>query len=175
MNRFPVAIVLLAAAPGMAHADDKPTAAPADACLMLNNRILGPRTESRPLPLLRGDAEHGFTPACSAAWSLISPKNEPVPVAACYQGSLLQVPNDSACGPGTGKLWVSARWVVTSADLAQGNQRAAVCQQLETGAWAGTRAFSFDCKPRSKELKSGDKPAAPATAAPSSSPAENPH
>jgi hypothetical protein len=177
VNRFALAIALLAAAPGSMRADDKPTAAPADACLMLNNRILGPRAQGRPLPLLRGDAEHGFTPACSAAWSLISPKNEPVPVSACYQGSLLQVANDSACGAGTGKLWISARWVVTSADLAQGNQRAAVCQQLETGAWAGTRAFSFECTPRGKELKTDDQPAAPAAApaAPSSPPAATPH
>lgn len=171
-------MALLAVTAGITRADDKPTAAPADACLMLNNRILGPRTENRPLPLLRGDAAHGFTPACSAAWSLISPKNEPVPVSACYQGSLLQVPNDSACGAGTGKLWVSARWVVTSADLAQGNQRAAVCQQLETGAWAGTRAFSFDCQPRGKELKTDGKPAATPVAPPVEPrppAAENPH
>jgi len=125
---------------------------PADDCFMLNNRVLGPRTENRPLPLMKGDAARGFAPACAVAWSVLSPKNDALPVEACYRGSLLQLPNDSACGPGTGKLWIGTRWVVTTADLSKGNERAAVCQQLETGAWAGTRAFSFECKPRSREL-----------------------
>ena len=128
---------------------------PADVCVMLNNRVLGPRTENRPLPLLKGDVEHGFTPACSVAWNALSPKNDALPVEGCFRGSLLQIPNDSACGTGTGKLWVGTRWVVTSADLAKGTERAAVCQQLETGAWAGTRAFSFECKPRARDLDTG--------------------
>jgi hypothetical protein len=119
---------------------------------MLNNRILGPRTENRPLPLMKGDPEHGFTPACSVPWGVLSPKNDALPVDGCFRDSLLQLSTDSACGAGTGKLWISSRWVVTSDDLAKGTERAAVCQQLETGAWAGTRAFSFECKPRTREL-----------------------
>jgi hypothetical protein len=113
---------------------------------------------------MRGDPAHGFTPACTVAWSVVSPKNEPVAVEGCFRGNLLQIGNDHACGPGTGKLWIGARWVVTSADLAQTKERVAVCQQLETGAWAGTRAFSFECKPRTRELEAGaDRAAAPAS------------
>jgi hypothetical protein len=113
---------------------------------------------------MRETAEHTFTPACSVPWSTISPKNEAVPVAACFKGSLLQIPNDSACGNGTGKLWVGARWVVTSADLAQVQQHAAICQKLETGAWAGTRALTYECQPRTRELagfKADDKAGKP--------------
>lgn len=146
-------------------AADPPAATPADACLMLNNRILGPRSDNRPMPLLRETSEHTFTPACSVTWSVISPKNEALPVSGCFHGSLLQIPNDSACGAGTGKLWISARWVVTSADLAEAPQHAAICQKLETGAWAGTRALSTECQPRTRELagfKADEKPAKPA-------------
>jgi hypothetical protein len=172
---LPALAILSAAAPSQAA--EPPAALPAEACLMLNNRVLGPRTESRPLPLLRGDAEHGFTTACSATWNAINPKNEPLPVEACFRGSLLQLPNDSACGAGTGKLWIGARWVITSADLAQGKVRAAVCQQLETGAWAGTRAFSLECKPRTRDLtgvKADNKPAhvAPSATQPAPPPAQ---
>ncbi len=156
-------LAVAAAAPLCVQAAD-PKAAPKDGgCLMLNDRILGPRTENRPLPLLRGDPEHGFTPACAAMWNVLSPNNQPLPVEACFHGSLLQVPNDSACGPKTGKLWIGTRWVITTVDLVQGTDHAAVCQQLETGAWAGTRAFSFECKPKTRELSDGtpgDKPAA---------------
>jgi hypothetical protein len=174
-----LAVTALALAASAAQAADPP----ADACLMLNNRVLGPRTENRPLPLLKGDAEHGFTPACAVAWSVLSPKNDALPVESCFHGSLLQLPNDSACGAGTGKLWIGMRWVVTSADLAKGTERAAVCQQLETGAWAGTRAFSFECKPRSREFDTGasdDNPTSTATpvpvaaAAPTKAPADGP-
>jgi hypothetical protein len=169
--------VLLAAAPFAQAAEPKVPAAD-DGCLMLNNRILGPRVEDRPLPLLRGDPAHGFVPACSVKWSVISPRNEPVPVEGCFRGSVLQIANDSACGADTGHLWVGARWVVTTADLEHGTERVAVCEQLETGAWAGTRAFSFGCKPRSRELKPDAKPhetapqpaATPAAAAPAEDP-----
>ena len=157
------ALAVVAAAPLWVQAAESPAAPKDDGCLMLNNRILGPRTENRPLPLLRGDPEHGFTPACSATWNTLSPNNQPLSVEACFRGSLLQVPNDSACGPKTGKLWIGTRWVITSVDLAQGTEHAAVCQQLETGAWAGTRAFSFECKPKTRELsdgRSGHKPEA---------------
>lgn len=176
-----LALVAILAASSRSQAADPQAAQMDDGCLMLNIRILGPRTESRPLPLLQGDAEHGFTPACSAKWSAISPTNQPLPVEACYHGSLLQIPDDSACGPGTGKLWIGRRWVVTSADLEQGSEHAAVCQQLETGAWAGTRAFSFECKPRSREL-TGEKtdddvtPPAPPDLQPApASPPKGPH
>jgi hypothetical protein len=160
MKAFAWVLALLSLAPPAVRAADAPSASPGDACLMLNNRILGPRTQNRPLPLMRGDSEHGFTPACSVTWSAISPKNEPIPVEDCFRGSLLQLPNDSACGVGTGRLWIGARWVMTTADLLRTKERTAVCQQLETGAWAGTRAFSFDCKPRSGALaasKASDK------------------
>jgi hypothetical protein len=177
--RTPVLVLALLLAPlPLVQAADPRAPAADDTCLMLNNRILGPRAEGRPLPLLRGDAGRGFVPACSATWSVISPKNEPLPVDGCFKGSLLRILNDSACGAGTGKLWIGARWVVTTADLAQSKERVAVCQQLETGAWAGTRAFSFECKPRSRELNSdakpGDKPPPPAATPPAAPPPQNP-
>lgn len=126
-------------------------------CAILNNRILGPRSDNRrPIPLMRETATHGFAPACSVPWTTLSPKNDAIPVEACFRGSLLQLPNDSACGAGTGKLWVGTRWVVTSADLAQEKQHAAICQKLETGSWAGTRALTFECQPRTRELSGVD-------------------
>src|SRR5260221_11530775 len=78
----------------------------ADLCATLNNRILGPRSDNRPIPLLRETPSHGFAPACSVPWSVLNPTNDPLPVEACFRGSLLQLRNDSACGKGTGKLWV---------------------------------------------------------------------
>jgi hypothetical protein len=172
-----LALALLLAVPPAA-AQKSTAAAPGDLCLVLNNRILGPRAESRPLPLLRGDPEHGFVPACSAPWSAISPNNQPLPVEDCFKGSLLRLPNNNACGQGAGKLWVGTRWVVTTADLAKTQERAAVCQQLETGAWAGTREFSFGCKPRSRkpspdEKTDGKPPQSPPTA-PAIPPTPNP-
>jgi len=153
----------------------EPAAAAPDPCTTLNNRILGPRSDNRPIPLLRATATHGFTPACSVPWSVISPKNDALPVEDCFKGSLLQLSNDSACGAGTGKLWVGTRWVVTSADLAQEKQHAAICQKLETGTWAGTRALSTECRPRTRGLsgsKVEQKPAAPG--APQATPAPKP-
>jgi len=170
-------LAMLVAAASFAQAAEPRAAAADDGCLMLNNRILGPRVEDRPLPLLRRDPARGFVPACSVKWSVISPRNEPVPVEGCFKGSLLQVANDSACGAGTGHLWVGARWVVTTADLEHGTERVAVCEQLETGAWAGTRAFSFGCKPRSRELKPDAKPdetPPPAPTPPAAAPAQDP-
>lgn len=141
-----------------------------DACLTLNNRILGPRSAERPLPLLKGDAAHGFHPACAAAWSTLSPGNRALPVVGCFHGSLLQVENDAACGEGTGPLWVSSRWVVTSGELEHPHERIVICQQLETHAWAGTRDFKLECGERGKELPAepvrADAPAQPAAAAP---------
>lgn len=150
-----------------------------DPCLKIDNRVLGPRTSDRPLPLLSGDPAHGFHPACTVSWRALSPSNQALPVTDCFRGSLLQIPNDSACGTGTGPLWVSSRWVMTSAELVKPAARAATCQQLDTGAWAGTRAYDFDCVPRKKELKrpSDGKPVAPAaqTSAPSSTVPGSPH
>ena len=163
-------LVALLPRPGTAA---EPSAAAPDPCTVLNNRILGPRSDNRPIPLLRETATHGFTPACSVPWTVISPKNEALPVEACFKGSLLQLANDSACGAGTGKLWVGTRWVVTSADLAQEKQHAAICQKLETGAWAGTRALSTECQPRTRELsgfKADEKPATPAASTPEPAP-----
>jgi hypothetical protein len=152
-----------------ATAQPASSSAASDSCLKIDNRVLGPRTSDRPLPLLSGDAAHGFHPACTVSWRALSPRNEALPVTDCFRGSLLQIPNDSACGTGTGPLWVSSRWVMTSAELAKPAARAAACQQLDTGSWAGTRAYDFDCVPQKKELKqtSDTKPAAakPATTA----------
>jgi len=143
----------------LAAADERPQPPAADACLRLDNRVLGPRTSDRPLPLLSGDAAHGFHPACTVSWRALSPRNEPLPVTDCFHGSLLQIANDSACGSGTGPLWVSSRWVMTSAELSKPAVHAAACQQLDTGAWAGTRAFDFDCVPQRKALEPGQIPA----------------
>jgi hypothetical protein len=144
----------------------KPAAPPE--CLMLNNQILGPRTQGQNLPLLSGDESHGFLPACSVLWSTLSPRNEPLPVVACFRGSLLQIANHDACGRETGPLWVSARWVVTTTDLAQQHTRVALCHQLETGAWAGTRDFHVDCRPTANAPTTSEQPAkagAPGSAA----------
>jgi hypothetical protein len=74
-----------------------------------------------------------------------------LPVEACYRGSLLQLTDDSVCGLAKGKLWVSARWVRTSADAASASAsegtKVVVCQQLETAAYAGTRALQPPCVP----------------------------
>jgi hypothetical protein len=144
--------------------------APAAACQMPNNRVLGPRSADRPLPLLAGDPQHGFHAACAVPWSTLSPRNEGLPVLECFQGSLLRLDNSSACGAATGPLWVGSRWVLTSADLNRTAQRAATCQQLQTGAWAGTRDLNLDCIPPKKGPDPKRDPAAPA-AAPGSTPA----
>jgi len=175
MKRNPLSALLGAALPLLLWADEPVQPDKNDACLTLNNRILGPRTADRPLPLLSGDPARGFRSACSVSWSALSPKNQALPVVGCFHGSLLQVANDSACGPGLGQLWVNSRWVVTSAELDQPQKRVATCQQLETGAWAGTREFSLDCEARKKELSPESLPQAttpsesapPATSAPS--------
>jgi hypothetical protein len=142
--------VLLAAATVVRA--DEPLATPAAkapaACQMPNNRILGPRSADRPLPLLAGDPQHGFHAACTVPWSTLSPKNEGLPVRECFQGSLLRIDNSTACGDVSGPLWVGSRWVLTSADLNRTASRKAACQQLETGAWAGTRDLDLGCIPQ---------------------------
>ena len=175
-----LAVVSAAASPGVPAAEPAPADKPA-ACLLLNHRILGPRYGGRPLPLLAGDPAHGFRPACSVPWSTLSPNNQALPIVDCYQGSLLQVANHAACGSDTGPLWVSTRWVLTSADQQRPLNRAAACQHLETGALAATRDFEPDCLPQEKQLPpkaaSGQHapaepstPATPAAAAPKPSP-----
>ncbi len=168
MKRWLLPVLLGAVTLCTARADEPvPAAAPADACLSLNNRILGPRSGDRPLPLLAGDPARGLHPACAVPWSTLSPANKPLAVVGCFRGSLLQVENDSACGQGTGPLWVNSRWVMTSAELLQQPQkRVAMCQQLETNAWAGTRDFNLDCQPRKKELSADSAPADSAAKSP---------
>lgn len=178
MRRWLLVALLGVGTPLRVTADEPSAPAKDDACLMLNNRVLGPRTADRPLPLLAGDAVHGFRPACSVPWSTLSPKNQALAVVGCFRGSLLQIANDAACGRGTGPLWVSSRWVVTSADLQHPQKRVAICQQLETNAWAGTRDFPLDCEARKKDLQPESKPKQPAqsgTAPPASAAGATPH
>lgn len=170
-------LTVLGAALTHAAWGDEPAGAPKhDLCTALNNRVLGPRTADRPLPLLQGDPAHGWRPACAVPWSTLSPGNHVIAVTDCYNRNLLQLANDAACGRGTGPLWISSRWVVTSAELQQADTNSAICQKLETGAWAGTRDFPVNCRPQKKELKADSDaaprdPAAAAAAEPSPAPA----
>ena len=163
-----LALLAVAMVPG-AWAGEPAPARPSDACLALNNRILGPRAPDRLLPLLSGDPTKGFHAACAVPWSKLSPANHPLPVTDCYRGSLLQVVGDAACGGQTGPLWINTRWVVTSAELQDTHAHAVVCQQLETGAWAGTRDLQLDCVPQKKELSLESAPPAPAPPVPATS------
>jgi hypothetical protein len=170
-------------------AGDQPTRAGAPGtCQVPDNHIVGPRTRNRPLPLVAGDAAHGFHPACTVSWSTLSPNNQSLPVVGCFQNNLLQLDNDAACGHGTGRLWVSSRWVLTSADLQRTQGRvAATCQRLDNSAVAATRDWPPDCVPQTRELQlKSDAPAAvpaspharlapaPAPAAPGAAPAPTP-
>ena len=131
-------------------------------CQFADNRIVGPRTQNRPLPLLAGEPANGFHAACTVAWSTLSPHNQSLPVVGCFRDSLLQLDNDAACGRGTGRLWVSSRWVLTSADLQRTQGRAAAtCQRLDNSAVAATRDFLPDCVPRQPAVA----PSAPTPAA----------
>ena len=166
--------LLCAAVVGAGAAEPPPPpASPPQACQMANNRVLGPRSGDRPLPLLSGDPQHGFHSACSAPWSTLSPKNEALPVAECFQGSLLRLDHVSACGLPPGPLWISSRWVITSAELSHATSKAATCQELETGAWAGTRDLNLECIPQ-KKPSPGANPAQPAQA-PAATPAPTPN
>jgi hypothetical protein len=131
----------------------------APGCAAANLRIVGPRTKDRPLPLLSGDGTRGFRPACSVPWTVLSPSDAPLPVEACYRDNLLQIADDRVCGATKGKLWVSARWVRTSAARESEDANVVVCQQLETGAYAATRSLKPPCVP-------GNPPPAPSAAAP---------
>jgi hypothetical protein len=160
--------VLAAAAARAQQPPAAPAAPPPAACQMPNNHILGPRSADRPLPLLAGDPQHGFHAACTVPWSTLSPRNEGLPVLECFQGSLLKLDNATACGVASGPLWVSSRWVLTSADLNRTASHQAACQQLETGAWAGTRDLDLSCIPQKKgpDSKADSQKAAPAASAP---------
>jgi hypothetical protein len=149
MNSWPLLVLTSAVAlPAALPAEEPATAAPS-ICQIPNNLILGPRTSDRPLPLLAGDAMHGFRPACTVAWTKLSPNSQPLAVRACYQDNLLQIENDGACGTGTGPLWVSFRWVKTSGEK-QLKSRSVVCQRLDTGTYAATRNFPSGCVPPGK-------------------------
>jgi hypothetical protein len=142
---------------------DEPTAVPAaKSCPSADERITASRIGDRPLPLLAGDPTHGFKAACSITWSRLSPTHAAVPVQECFQGNLLKLGITGLCGPGSDPLWISSRWVKTNADpLAEAKPRAA-CEQLQTGSYAATRDYSFDCQPAKRELPSATAPAAPA-------------
>jgi len=146
-------VVLLASVAGClsgASADQPPSPSTGqNACRVPDNRVLGPRMSERPLPLLSGDAAHGFRPACTVPWSTLSPDKQSLPVVGCYQDNLLQLANDAACGPGTGRLWVSIRWVRTSGEQQRAQSTpTATCQRLETGTYAATRDFpATPCTP----------------------------
>jgi hypothetical protein len=147
---------------------DQPTTPPPgpNACQVPDNHILGPRVSDRPLPLLSGDAAHGFHPACSVPWTTLSAGKQPLPVVGCYQDNLLQLANDTACGPGTGRLWVSIRWVKTSGEQQRAQSTTTTCQRLETGTYAATRDFpSTRCTPPATAPDAdAARPAATATA-----------
>lgn len=140
-----VLVQVVAQAMQPAGAADPSGERPAGLCQRLNNRVLGPRTPERKLPLLTGSAEQGFRRACSADWSSIDPGNVALEVLDCYGGTLLQVHGNAVCGVDKEPLWIDARWVITAADLAEPAARLSFCQHLDTGAYAGTREFSVAC------------------------------
>jgi hypothetical protein len=142
---------------------DEPQAAPgAKSCPSADERIIDSRIGDRPLPLLAGDPVHGFRAACSVPWSRLSPNHAAVPVQECFQGNLLKLGVAGLCGPGSDPLWISSRWVRTNADPLAGAKPKAACEQLQTGSYAATRDYSFDCQPVKRELPSATAPAVPA-------------
>lgn len=152
-----------------AWCDEPPARAKVQLCAVLDNRIVGPRSADRPLPLLQGDPEHGgLRAACSVAWSTLSPNSRPLPVTGCYQNSVLRIANDAACGRATGPLWVSSRWVITAAELSPVAAEGAHCQKMETTAYAGTRDFPPACVPDKPDPKTASDP----SSTPRSPPAE---
>jgi hypothetical protein len=163
------ALLCVVSAPGV-RADQPPAPQTDTACVTADNLILGPRTQDRPLPLLSGDPARGFHPACTVPWSTLSPKGQPLTIVGCFRDSLVQFANDAACGRGTGQLWVSSRWVLTSKELTQTPKRVAACEHLETGALAATRDFDLGCDPHSKDTKSAASAAQPAPAAAAATP-----
>jgi hypothetical protein len=144
MRVFAIAALLLIA-PELQATDPPPAADPPCAAGRL---IVGARTRDRPIPLMSGDAASGFRPACSVPWAKLSPRNEPLAVAACFQDNLLQIDNETACGSGKGKLWIPARWVVTAGPPVPAQEPGVACQRLETGVYAGTRGLDARCVPK---------------------------
>jgi hypothetical protein len=143
MKSFAIVATILVLAPYGLSAD-QPSTAGRDVCAATHDRIVGPRTKDRPLPLMSGDEAHGFRPACSVPWNILSPHDEPIPIVACFRGNLLQIENDKACGGGTGRLWISVRWVVTRA-ASEDSGKVVVCQHLDTASYAGTRGLTPPC------------------------------
>lgn len=173
---LPLALICAAGTGAGAGEPPQAAASPPQACLSPDNRVLGPRSGDRPFPLLSGDPLHGFHSACSASWRTLSPKNEALPVTDCFQGSLLRLDHVSACGLPPGPLWVSSRWVITSAELSRATSKAATCQQLETGAWAGTRDLNLECIPqKTPGPKAEPAPVAPTAAATAATPPPTPN
>ena len=120
-----------------------------DICSVLNNQVIGPNVNVSILPLLQGDPAHPRR-ACSVPWTVLSPNSQPLPIVGCYQGRLLRVQNNVACGNDTGFLWVARMWVTTSADktLALTSNRSATCQALDTTTTAATRDYHPECAPQ---------------------------
>jgi hypothetical protein len=180
MTRWLPVILLGLAATFAARADEPATAASATACAVPHLAITAPRSKDRPLPLLSGDPAKGFRAACSVPWSTLSPKQLPLPVLGCFQGSLLQVSAEAVCPGVSGPLWVSRRWVTTTADPPTGSAHQsrtaaqATCEQLQTGAYAATRDYQYTCQPAQRDLKVKTAPTEPAKAPADSAPAATP-
>jgi hypothetical protein len=166
------AFVVCTAAASWASADS-PVATPAgDVCKVPDNVITGANTHGGALPLFRGDPAHPKM-ACMVSWSVLSPDGRPLPVQGCFEGKLLQLPNDSACGGHTGPLWVERRWVVTRADKPPVADAKASCQELDTSTVAATRDFRPEClaekaaaQPKNAGAARATAPVPPDTAAP---------
>jgi hypothetical protein len=155
---------LVCAATVYTAASDQPTGpAESDICSALNNQVIGPNVNVSTLPLLKGDPAHPRR-ACSVAWTVLSPNNQALPIVGCYQGRLLQVQNNTACGSGTGFLWVERAWVVTSADKTHALtlHPHASCEVLDTTTSAATRDYHPECVPQ----KSPPQPKSNTAAAP---------
>jgi len=159
-----LAAVVLTSAAYTGSADQPTTPAKSDICSVLNNQVIGPNVNVSNLPLLKGDPAHPRR-ACSVPWSVLSPKNEPLPIVGCYNGRLLRVQNDSACGSDTGFLWVERAWVITSADKTRTltSNRSATCQALDTTTTAATRDFHPECIPQKSMPQPKSSAAAPST------------
>lgn len=138
------AALLCAACACQADADPPPAAAAADLCKVPDMLIIRANTGGAPLPLLKGDPAQPRM-ACSVPWATLSPDNRALPVVGCFAGKLLQLPNDSACGHGTGRLWVERRWVVINIDNKTPANTLATCEEVETSVNAATREFRPEC------------------------------
>jgi len=154
---------LVCAASAYPGAADQPTAAAEnDICAVLNNQVIGPNVNVSRLPLLKGDPAHPKR-ACSVPWSVLSPKNQALPIVGCYKGRLLQVQNNAACGSDTGFLWVERIWVITSADKTHESTLGsrATCEVLDTTTAAATRDYHPECAPPKSPSQPKGNAAAP--------------